>query len=157
MASASTREVMPSSSGPRAPAAAAEGEILVSFLNSGDDPEPGLVPVMMTFAGKLFDLSALPKNRHGDAEFVVKVQNAMDPDTPLAIYDEPKSFWIPLSGNKHPAEHAALMAALMATPPPPGSLGPWDPRRKIYLFARREGPSLRIIVDGRRPRQKQPW
>ena len=119
--------------------------------------EPGLVPVMTTFAGQSFNLSELPKNRHGDADFVVKVQSSMDRNGPLAIYDEPKSFWILLSSTKQPAEHTALMTALSGTPPPPGSLGPSDPRRKIYLFARREGAALRIVVDGKRPSQKQPW
>ena len=131
--------------------------ILVDIVGCGDDAGPGMSTLLMSTTGHSFDLSALPKNRHGDSEFVVKAQNAFDPDFPIQIYDEAKSFTILLSRAKLPAEHAALMAALRSTPPPPGSLGPSDPRRKTYLYARRVGPSLRIVIEGRRPPQQQRW
>lgn len=131
--------------------------ILVGFVGSCDDAAAGMATMWMTSSGQSFNQSVLPKNRHGDSEFLVKAQNAFDPDAPLSIYDEAKSFWISLSRAKLPAEHAALMAALRGTPPPPGSLGPSDPRRKVYLYARREGPSLRVVIGGRRPPQQQRW
>ena len=125
-------------------------------------------------SGHSSDMTKIPKNRHGDHEFIVKVQNSFDPrqtmfkghvggaheddssmfSSDISIYDEPKSFWIHVGKSKCSLEHAALVRSLKVSGHP-GAMNPMG--RKVYLYARRVAGVLRVTVSGRIPSQQQRW
>jgi hypothetical protein len=147
-----------------------DGFIVVEMVGGGDED----IPYSMCLeTGRTFNLNEMPKNLHGDREFIVKVQNgfdvSMDPfemirranddsvmfTRPIAIYDQPKSFWVTVGKAKCPDQHAALVGAIKAFGRMGGKMHPLG--RKVYLYARRVGGTLNVTVCKRVPGQDQPW
>ena len=154
--------------GEGASGSACTATILVDIVKSAGDGKPQHWFNMRS--GMTHDSSVLPTNLHGDADFVVKAQNAFKPALGLlpphmvsdavmfagdvCIYDQAKSLVIHVDPAKCPEQHAALVRALKQSGRP-GALNPCG--RKVYLYARRVGPAISVVVEGRLPPQEQRW
>ncbi len=146
--------------------------------------------VLASMSRPALDRGSLPPNRHGDKEFIVKMQNTFEPilshlltgearrvegardrvptpnqgtlfgeytDTSIAVYDEPKAFWLVVDKGKSPGQHASLLKALLEFGRMPEGAPSHPLGRKVYLYARRVGGMLHVTVTGRVPDQQQRW
>lgn len=102
----------------------------------------------------------LPQNIHGDAEFVVKVQNKVNWSSPphslyreLLIYDQARTHHVFVYAEFPKPEHTKLVAILVTL----GQEGTLQSAgRKVYCRALRRGGQLIVYLD-RLPSQNQLW
>lgn len=147
-----------------------DGEIIVVDMVGDAD---GLGPYafsMSTF--QAINVSEMPKNLHGDREFIVKVQNGFDPSwspsamagsrnsnmdkymfaRPFAIYDQARSFWVSVGKSKSPDQFVSLSRVIKDIGHGQHPLG-----KRAFLFAKRVGGTLHLTISKKLPSQQQSW
>jgi hypothetical protein len=127
-------------------------------------------PHIMFFSGSTVQTNKLPKNIHGDREFLVKLASRtselLNPwevamlagtgdvlpsfDDTVMVYDKSKSFMTQVS-RQQPGFQGLL--GILKAVGRPGRLGPG---RVAYARAKREGPQLRVFLADL-PEQEQHW
>lgn len=125
---------------------------------------------MMLTDGTVFNPGELPRNIHGSRKFLVKLQNtaaegplaamllrgttssaAVQDSDEITLYDQARSLMAFVGAGQ--AGHALMLGVLRAVGRPGRMCAA---TRVAYAWAKREGPQLRVFVEGL-PEQQQPW
>lgn len=156
-----THEEIAKSAASEATDGGAEGPSVVIPLDHSHSPAGSLGQegTLLTFslisgASKFTKVADTVRNIHGDKKFLVKVQLGLDMSSgvvrasrtsPLMLYDETRSIHTNIGNTLQPAYRElcdAVYTRGIAAPERTGSID----RLKGYIYARREGGSLRIFT-----------
>lgn len=131
--------------------------ILVPILEAQERSDGTLQTSVRTISGQVIS-NTLPGNVHGTNRFVMKVTNSTetglmishpDPFHPIhfqsyiGAYDEPRQLHLFIERGVRPTEHAALVEVLQTK----GHFGRNGFGRRIFLWALRLGPNVRLFFD----------